>query len=218
MVRTGLSRSARRLGALLVFALLAGMLPAMASAQDDALQRAIQVQERIAPHLLATPGIVGVGVAVTAGAQARIRVYTVASNTAGVPAKLELHDDRNGEQQRFPPRQPRQAARVRDVHVSRLQRGHLELLEHGHRRGALIRFRDPGAHPGARRTLNLVRRSQSRMARSDPGQSIVREPEQRDHGLLKGRGARVQDRDPELPGVDRVGEQPIEFGVVRLEG
>jgi len=89
MVRNGLSRSVRRVGALLVFALLAGMLPAMASAQDDALQRAIQVQERIASHLLATPGVVGVGVAVTQGAQPRIRVYTVASNTAGIPAAAD---------------------------------------------------------------------------------------------------------------------------------
>lgn len=89
MVRSGRSRSVRRLGALVVFALLAGMLPAMASAQDDALQRAIQIQARIAPHLLATPGVVGIGVAVTTGAQPRIRVYTAASTTAGIPSSAE---------------------------------------------------------------------------------------------------------------------------------
>jgi hypothetical protein len=85
MVRTGLSRSARRLAPILAFILLAGLLPASASAQGPGLARAIEVQERIAAQLLATPGVVGIGVAVTNGDQARIRVYTVASNTAGVP-------------------------------------------------------------------------------------------------------------------------------------
>jgi len=89
MVRTGLNRISRRLATLLVVVLLAGLLPAMASAQGDGLQRAIQVQERIAEHLLATPGVVGIGVAVTNGDQPRIRVYTTASDTAGVPASAE---------------------------------------------------------------------------------------------------------------------------------
>jgi hypothetical protein len=35
---------------------------------------------------MATPGVVGIGVAVTGGGQARIRVYTAASETAGVPS------------------------------------------------------------------------------------------------------------------------------------
>jgi hypothetical protein len=89
MVRTGSSRFARRLGALLVVVLLVGLLPSLTSAQEVGLQHAIQVQERVAAHLLATPGVVGVGVAVTPAGQARIRVYTAADNTAGVPANAE---------------------------------------------------------------------------------------------------------------------------------
>jgi hypothetical protein len=89
MVRTGSSQFARRLGALLVVILLAGLLPALTSAQEDGLQRAIAVQERIADKLLATPGVVGVGVAVTQGGQPRIRVYTVSADTAGVPSSAE---------------------------------------------------------------------------------------------------------------------------------
>ena len=89
MAHTRLSRIARRLVAVLVIALLAGLLPAMASAQGDELQRAIQVQERIAPKLMATPGVVGIGVAVPGGGQARIRVYTAASETAGVPTAAD---------------------------------------------------------------------------------------------------------------------------------
>ena len=84
-----MSRSVRRLGALLAVVLLAGLLPAMASAQDEALQRAIQVQERISAKVLATPGVVGIGVALTSGGQARIRVFTTDPGTAGVPSAAE---------------------------------------------------------------------------------------------------------------------------------
>jgi hypothetical protein len=79
----------RRLGALLAVVLLAGLLPAMASAQDGALERAIQVQERIAAKVLATPGVVGIGVALTSGGQPRIRVYTADQGTTGVPSAAE---------------------------------------------------------------------------------------------------------------------------------
>jgi hypothetical protein len=87
--RTRSSRPVRRLAAVLAFILLTGLLPSMASAQNDGLQRAIQVQERIAARLLATPGVVGLGVGVTERAQPRIRVFTVAHDTAGVPNEAE---------------------------------------------------------------------------------------------------------------------------------
>jgi hypothetical protein len=78
-----------RLVSVLVVALLVGLLPTIAAAQGDPLQRAIQVQERIAEHLMATPGVVGVGVAVNAGRQPHIRVYTATSETGGIPADAE---------------------------------------------------------------------------------------------------------------------------------
>jgi hypothetical protein len=88
-VRMNLSRSVRRLTPVLIVVVLAGLLPSLTSAQSDGLQRAIEVQERIGPQLLATPGVVGIGVAVTQGGQPRIRVYTTGQSTAGVPSNAE---------------------------------------------------------------------------------------------------------------------------------
>ena len=48
------------------------------------------------------------------------------------------------------------------------------------------------------------------------GDAVVGLGEERLDDLLEGARARVQDRDPALLGVDRVGEQPVQLGEVRV--
>jgi hypothetical protein len=77
------------LGVVLGVALLGALLPAVAAAQGDGLQRAIEAQRRVAAKLMATPGVVGTGVALNAGAAPAIRVYTAARESAGVPRSVD---------------------------------------------------------------------------------------------------------------------------------
>jgi hypothetical protein len=78
-----------RLAVVLVLALLGAMLPAVASAGGQGLQRAIEAKERAAARLMATPGVVGAGVAVDPAGKARIRVYTAAGRPAGLPSSVD---------------------------------------------------------------------------------------------------------------------------------
>lgn len=89
MTRLWVSRSARRVGAVLAFALLSGLLPAAAFAQGSGLERAIQAQERASNALMAVAGVIGSGVAVDASGAASIRVYTTHAAVRGVPRAID---------------------------------------------------------------------------------------------------------------------------------
>jgi len=89
MPRRGAPLSIARVGIAIAFVLIWSLLPATALGQGDGLGRAIEAQQRATERLLTIAGVVGSGVALDAGGQPTIRVYTTTAGVRGVPREVE---------------------------------------------------------------------------------------------------------------------------------